>query len=89
MGGLRSKGSVSPAIQACSVLAHKGSRYAKERWFNQEGEEDMTSQFKLEGTVGPNDDVEPRDSRKVKQALIELGFPEKPEGGIAKRVTEC
>ena len=33
----------------------------------------MTSQFKLEGTVGPNNDVEPRDARKVKQALMRLG----------------
>lgn len=33
----------------------------------------MTSQFKLEGTVGPSNDVEPRDARKVKQALMRLG----------------
>ena len=33
----------------------------------------MTSQFKLEGTVGPNNDVDPNDSRKVKQALMRLG----------------
>ena len=41
----------------------------------------MTSQFKLQGTVGPANDVEPRDSRKVKRALIELGFLEAPEDG--------
>ena len=33
----------------------------------------MTSQFKLEGPVGPNNDVEPRNARRVKQALMRLG----------------
>lgn len=33
----------------------------------------MAGQFKLEGTVGPSNDVEPRDARKLKQALMQLG----------------
>jgi murein DD-endopeptidase MepM/ murein hydrolase activator NlpD len=46
----------------------------------------MPSQFKLEGTVGPANDVEPRDGRKLKQALIELGFLEAPEDGATDLV---
>lgn len=52
---------------------HDRVRGTQEIGFNLEGEKDMTSQFKLEGTVGPNNDVEPRDARKVKQALLRLG----------------
>lgn len=46
----------------------------------------MTNQFKLRDPVGPNNDVDPADSRKVKRALIELGFLEAPEGGVTDLV---
>jgi len=39
----------------------------------------MTSQFKLEGTVGASNSVDPSDSRKFKQALVQLGLLEGAE----------
>jgi len=39
----------------------------------------MTSQFKLEGTVGASNSVDPSDSRKIKQALVQLGLLEGAE----------
>lgn len=39
----------------------------------------MTSQFKLEGPVSATDGVDPGDSRKVKQALVQLGFLDRSE----------
>lgn len=35
--------------------------------------------FKLKGTVGPHNDVDPRDARKINHALIDLGLLDQSE----------